>query len=49
MLGILGALTYTKRWKWLWCEWLTTVDHKKLGVMYIVVASSCCCAASPTR
>ncbi|MCS3399027.1 cytochrome o ubiquinol oxidase subunit I [Burkholderia thailandensis] len=38
VLGILGALTYTKRWKWLWCEWLTTVDHKKLGVMYIIVA-----------
>ncbi|AJY30948.1 cytochrome o ubiquinol oxidase, subunit I [Burkholderia thailandensis 34] len=38
VLGILGALTCTKRWKWLWCEWLTTVDHKKLGVMYIIVA-----------
>ncbi|MBM5662727.1 cytochrome o ubiquinol oxidase subunit I, partial [Burkholderia pseudomallei] len=38
VLGILGALTYTKRWKWLGCEWLTTVDHKKLGVMYIIVA-----------
>ncbi|AIO70401.1 cytochrome o ubiquinol oxidase subunit I [Burkholderia oklahomensis] len=38
VLAILGALTYTKRWKWLWTEWLTTVDHKKLGVMYIIVA-----------
>ncbi|KVN20134.1 MULTISPECIES: cytochrome o ubiquinol oxidase subunit I [unclassified Burkholderia] len=38
VLGILGALTYTKRWKWLWTEWLTSVDHKKLGVMYIIVA-----------
>ncbi|WP_198140438.1 cbb3-type cytochrome c oxidase subunit I, partial [Burkholderia oklahomensis] len=38
VLAILGALTYTKRWKWLWAEWLTTVDHKKLGVMYIIVA-----------
>ncbi|MFG7171592.1 cbb3-type cytochrome c oxidase subunit I, partial [Burkholderia pseudomallei] len=37
-LSVVGALTYTKRWKWLWCEWLTTVDHKKLGVMYIIVA-----------
>jgi cytochrome o ubiquinol oxidase subunit 1 len=35
---ILGALTYFKRWKWLWREWLTTVDPKKIGVMYIVVA-----------
>ncbi|KWZ37552.1 cytochrome ubiquinol oxidase subunit I [Burkholderia savannae] len=38
VLGILGTLTCTKRWKWLWSEWLTTVDHKKLGVMYIIVA-----------
>ncbi|WP_324658347.1 cytochrome o ubiquinol oxidase subunit I [Burkholderia thailandensis] len=38
VLSVVGALTYTKRWKWLWCEWLTSVDHKKIGVMYIVVA-----------
>ena len=38
VLAVLGTLTYTKRWKWLWTEWLTTVDHKKLGVMYIIVA-----------
>ncbi|MBY4829986.1 cytochrome o ubiquinol oxidase subunit I [Burkholderia dolosa] len=38
VVGILAALTITGRWKWLWTEWLTTVDHKKLGVMYIIVA-----------
>ncbi|OXJ17168.1 cytochrome o ubiquinol oxidase subunit I [Burkholderia sp. HI2500] len=38
VLGILAALTITGRWKWLWTQWLTTVDHKKLGVMYIIVA-----------
>ncbi|VWD11291.1 cytochrome O ubiquinol oxidase [Burkholderia lata] len=38
VLGILATLTITGRWKWLWTEWLTTVDHKKLGVMYIIVA-----------
>ena len=27
-----------KRWKWLWNEWLTTVDPKRIGIMYIVVA-----------
>lgn len=31
-------LTVTKRWKWLWREWLTSVDHKKIGIMYIVVS-----------
>ncbi|MBN3772866.1 MULTISPECIES: cytochrome o ubiquinol oxidase subunit I [Burkholderia] len=38
VLGILAALTISGRWKWLWTQWLTTVDHKKLGVMYIIVA-----------
>ncbi len=37
-LGVVAALTYFKRWKWLWKEWLTSLDHKKIGVMYIVVA-----------
>ncbi len=38
MVGILFYLTKYKKWKWLWDEWLTTVDHKKLGIMYIVSA-----------
>ncbi|KVQ92142.1 cytochrome o ubiquinol oxidase subunit I [Burkholderia ubonensis] len=38
VLGIVVALTITGRWKWLWSEWLTSVDHKKIGVMYIIVA-----------
>ena len=37
-LAIVGLLFYFKRWKWLWQEWVTTVDPKKIGVMYIVVA-----------
>lgn len=36
MVGIVAALTYFKKWKWLWTEWLTTVDHKKIGIMYII-------------
>jgi cytochrome o ubiquinol oxidase subunit I len=35
---VLGLLTYFHRWRWLWREWLTTVDPKKIGVMYIIVA-----------
>lgn len=31
-------LTKTKRWTWLWREWLTTTDPKKIGIMYIIVA-----------
>lgn len=37
-LALVGAITYFKKWTYLWTEWLTTVDHKKIGVMYIIVA-----------
>lgn len=36
-IALFALITYLKRWKWLWNEWLTTVDPKKIGVMYIVV------------
>jgi cytochrome o ubiquinol oxidase subunit I len=32
-------LTRLKRWKWIWNEWLTATDPKKIGIMYMVVAS----------
>ncbi len=34
---IIGLLFYFKRWKWLWREWLTSLDPKKIGMMYLVV------------
>ena len=36
---IIAFLTYTKRWKWLWNDWLTSVDPKKIGIMYFIVAA----------
>lgn len=36
---VVALLTYTKRWTWLWKEWITTVDHKKIGIMYIIVSA----------
>jgi len=38
IITVLAVITYFKRWKWLWTEWLTTTDHKKIGVMYIIVS-----------
>lgn len=38
VLAIIAGLTYFKKWKWLWKEWLTSLDPKKIGVMYLVVA-----------
>lgn len=32
------AVTYFKKWGYLWREWITSVDHKRIGVMYIAVA-----------
>ncbi|MFI8482885.1 cytochrome o ubiquinol oxidase subunit I [Pseudomonas sp. NPDC078700] len=37
-LAVVAALTYYRKWSYLWTEWLTSVDHKKIGVMYIFVA-----------
>lgn len=36
-LAIIG-LTYFKKWKWLWKNWLTSLDPKKIGVMYLIVS-----------
>ncbi len=39
VLGVIVAMTYFKKWGWLWREWLTSLDPKKIGVMYIFVAT----------
>jgi cytochrome o ubiquinol oxidase subunit I len=31
-------ITWLKAWRYLWTEWLTSVDHKRIGVMYIILA-----------
>jgi len=33
-----GLLFYFKKWKWLWREWLTSLDPKRIGIMYISLA-----------
>jgi cytochrome o ubiquinol oxidase subunit 1 len=35
---VLGALTYFRLWGYLWKEWFTSIDHKKIGIMYIIFA-----------
>jgi len=37
-LAVIGALFYFKGWTYLWKEWITSVDHKKIGIMYIILA-----------
>ena len=36
-LALLALITYFGKWNYLWKEWLTSVDHKKLGIMYCIV------------
>lgn len=36
---IIALLFYYRGWRWLWKEWLTSVDPKKIGVMYIIVSA----------
>lgn len=40
LIGIIliGIITYYKKWQYLWHEWFTSVDHKKIGIMYIIVS-----------
>jgi cytochrome o ubiquinol oxidase subunit 1 len=35
--GIVGAVTYFRLWGYFWKEWFTSVDHKKIGIMYVVL------------
>ena len=35
--ALIAALTYFKLWGYLWKEWFTTVDHKKIGIMYMIL------------
>jgi cytochrome o ubiquinol oxidase subunit 1 len=36
-LAIAGLITYFGKWEYLWKEWFTSVDHKRLGIMYLIL------------
>ncbi|KQQ17995.1 cytochrome o ubiquinol oxidase subunit I [Methylobacterium sp. Leaf123] len=37
-IAVIAAITYFRFWGPLWRDWLTSVDHKKIGIMYVVLA-----------
>ncbi len=37
-IAVLGVITYFKFWGPLWRDWVTSVDHKKIGIMYVILA-----------
>ncbi len=38
IIAVLAWITTKRHWGYLWREWLTSVDHKRIGVMYIALA-----------
>lgn len=38
VLVVLGFVTAKGAWSYLWREWLTSVDHKRIGAMYCILA-----------
>jgi len=36
--SVLGLVTIKGWWPYLWREWITSVDHKRIGVMYMMLA-----------
>ena len=36
-LVIMALVTRAKLWGYLWNEWFTAVDHKRLGIMYLIL------------
>jgi cytochrome o ubiquinol oxidase subunit 1 len=37
-VAVLGGMTYFRLWGPLWRDWVTSIDHKRIGVMYIALA-----------
>ncbi|TQI74275.1 cytochrome bo3 quinol oxidase subunit 1 apoprotein [Bosea sp. AK1] len=36
-LALIALVTRYKLWGYLWHEWFTSVDHKKIGIMYMIL------------
>jgi len=36
-IALLALITKAKLWGYLWSEWFTSIDHKKIGIMYMVL------------
>src|SRR6478609_743976 len=36
-VAVVAALAYFRLWGYLWNEWFTSVDHKKIGIMYMIL------------
>ncbi|SHE72563.1 cytochrome bo3 quinol oxidase subunit 1 apoprotein [Microbulbifer donghaiensis] len=37
-IAVIGLITRFGKWGYLWREWLTSLDHKRIGIMYVLLA-----------
>ena len=37
-VAVIALITWFGRWRALWFGWLTSVDHKKIGIMYVALS-----------
>ncbi len=37
-IATVALITWYGKWGYLWREWLTSVDHKRIGIMYIAIS-----------
>lgn len=38
IVSVLLAITLKRKWLYLWREWFTSLDHKRIGIMYVALA-----------
>jgi len=38
VLVVLALITFFNAWGWIWRDWLTSLDPKRIGIMYILVS-----------
>ena len=38
-VALLATITVMGKWRYLWTEWFTSIDHKKIGIMYMVLGT----------
>lgn len=36
-VAIVGLISYYGKWRYIWEEWITTIDHKKIGILYMLL------------
>ena len=36
-LALVGLISYFRLWGSLWRDWITSIDHKKIGIMYMIL------------